>query len=63
MLSPIPLWHPVLQPFATPPDRDEVLRAQARRLFDALLPAADRETLQLLVPFLGRLSGVPGPNR
>ena len=52
-----------LLPATDPPDRDAVLRAQARRLFDGLVVSADRETLQLLVPLLGRLSGVPGPNR
>jgi transcriptional regulator with XRE-family HTH domain len=52
-----------LLPTTEPPDPDEVLRAQARRLFDGLLPNADRETLQLLVPFLARLSESPALGR
>jgi hypothetical protein len=32
-----------------------VLREQARRLFEALLAAADRETLVMLNPLLARL--------
>jgi transcriptional regulator with XRE-family HTH domain len=45
-----------LLPSQTPPDTADVLRQRARRLFDGLLPKADRETLQLLVPFLARIS-------
>lgn len=52
-----------LLPTADPPDPAEVLRTQARRLFDGLLPEADRETLQLLVPFLARLSESPATGR
>jgi transcriptional regulator with XRE-family HTH domain len=52
-----------LLPTADPPNPDEVLRAQARRLFDGLLPNADRDTLQLLVPFLARLSEAPALGR
>ncbi len=52
-----------LLPTADPPDPDELLRAQARRLFDRLLPVADRGTLQLLVPFLARLGEAPALGR
>lgn len=43
-------------PAHDPPDTTEVLRTQARKLADALIPQADRETLQILVPLLARLS-------
>ncbi|AWM39833.1 anaerobic benzoate catabolism transcriptional regulator [Gemmata obscuriglobus] len=46
-----------LLPTDPPPDPDEVLRAEARRLFEALVGSADRNTLQLLVPLLARLGG------
>ena len=45
-----------LLPESDPPDPVDVLRGQARRLTAELLPAADRETLQLLVPLLARLN-------
>jgi transcriptional regulator with XRE-family HTH domain len=45
-----------LLPASAPPETDEVLRQQARRLFDALLSAADRETLLLLNPLLALLN-------
>lgn len=45
-----------LLPTTPPPDPTAVLRQQARRLSDALVPAADRAMLQLLVPLLARLS-------
>jgi transcriptional regulator with XRE-family HTH domain len=45
-----------LLPAQTPHDTADILRQRARRLFDGLLPKADRETLQLLVPFLARIS-------
>jgi hypothetical protein len=44
-----------LLPTTPPPDTTVVLRQQARRLCDALVPTADRPTLQLLVPLLARL--------
>jgi transcriptional regulator with XRE-family HTH domain len=44
-----------LLPAAAPPDTLAVLKEQAQRLFDALLRAADRETLQMLNPLLARL--------
>jgi hypothetical protein len=34
----------------------DVLRIQARRLTAELIPNADRETLQILVPLLSRLA-------
>lgn len=52
-----------LLPATDIPDPAETLRGQAKRIFDGLLASADRETLQLLVPLLARLSGVPGPNK
>ncbi len=45
-----------LLPGAAPPDTLAVLRDQARRLFDTLLAAADRETLLMLNPLLARLA-------
>jgi len=52
-----------LLPTAAPPDTDQVLRDEARRLFNHLLPAADRATLLLLVPFLARLDESPTTSR
>jgi transcriptional regulator with XRE-family HTH domain len=52
-----------LLPTIDPPNPDDVLKAQASRLFDGLLPNADRETLQLLVSFLARLSETPALGR
>jgi transcriptional regulator with XRE-family HTH domain len=40
----------------TPPDDREVLREQARRLFDIVIPTDDRQSLVLLTLFLARLS-------
>lgn len=51
-----------LLPTTDPPDPVEVLRTQAQRLFDGLLTSADRETLQLLVPFLARLGESAAPS-
>jgi transcriptional regulator with XRE-family HTH domain len=45
-----------LLPSEPPPDRREFLRQQARRLCDDLIPAADLETLQVMVPFLAKLA-------
>ncbi len=44
-----------LLPASAPPDTDRVLREQAKRLFETLLQAADRETLSMLNPLLARL--------
>lgn len=44
-----------LMPEVAPPDTLAVLREQAQGLFDALLAAADRETLLMLNPLLARL--------
>ena len=44
-----------LMPETAPPDSMAVLREQARGLFEALLAAADRETLLMLNPLLARL--------
>jgi transcriptional regulator with XRE-family HTH domain len=44
-----------LMPETPPPDTTAVLREQARGLFEALLAAADRETLRMLNPLLARL--------
>lgn len=48
-----------LLPADPPPDPDDVLRGEARRLFESLIGAADRDTLRLLVPLLSRLSAHP----
>lgn len=45
-----------LMPQTAPPDTTAVLRDQARGLFEALLAAADRETLLMLNPLLARLA-------
>lgn len=45
-----------LLPAAAPVDTTEHLRSQARQLCASLIPKANRETLQLLVPFLARLA-------
>ena len=52
-----------LLPTTDPPDPAEVLQTQARRLFDGLMPNADRDTLQLVVLFLARLSESPALGR
>jgi transcriptional regulator with XRE-family HTH domain len=44
-----------IMPAAAAPDTMGLLREQARSLFDALLSAADRETLLMLNPLLARL--------
>ena len=48
-----------LLPQDDPPDSETVLRKQARHLADGLISTADRETLQVLVPLLARLSAGP----
>jgi transcriptional regulator with XRE-family HTH domain len=45
-----------LLPPVAPPDTLAVLRDQARRLFESLVQAADREALQMLCPLLSRLN-------
>lgn len=45
-----------LLPATAAPDTAAVLRDRARALFDALLAAADRETLLMLNPLLARLA-------
>jgi transcriptional regulator with XRE-family HTH domain len=45
-----------LLPPTAPPDTQAVLRDQARRLFDSLVQAADREALLMLNPLLARLN-------
>jgi transcriptional regulator with XRE-family HTH domain len=44
-----------LMPATAPPDTMAMLRDQARELFEALLTAAERETLLMLNPLLARL--------
>jgi transcriptional regulator with XRE-family HTH domain len=44
-----------LLPATDPPDKLEILRAQARVLCDTLLEKADRETLQMVNPLLARI--------
>lgn len=48
-----------LLPTTPVPDPATVLRDEARRLFELLIASATRETLQLLVPLLARLSDHP----
>jgi transcriptional regulator with XRE-family HTH domain len=45
-----------LLPTSASPDTQSALRDQARRLFEGLVQAADRETLLMLCPLLARLS-------
>ena len=45
-----------LLPITASPDTLAVLREQAKRLFESLLQAADRETLLMLNPLLARLN-------
>jgi transcriptional regulator with XRE-family HTH domain len=49
-----------LLPTAASPDTLGVLQERARRLFEDLLRAADRETLQMLNPLLARLVEASG---
>jgi transcriptional regulator with XRE-family HTH domain len=48
-----------LLPAGPPPDPADLLRREARRLFEALVESADRDTLRLLVPLLARLNDHP----
>ncbi len=52
-----------LMPEAAPSDTMAVLRDQARKLFEALLTSADRETLLMLNPLLARLVEVSKRSR
>jgi transcriptional regulator with XRE-family HTH domain len=52
-----------LLPTTARPDTLAMLREQARRLFDGLVQAADRETLQMLCPLLARLGESPDRSR
>ncbi len=52
-----------LLPAGPPPDADAVLRQQAARQAEALIRAADRETLLMLNPLLARLAESPVANR
>ena len=47
---------PDLLPTTASPDTPTFLREQARRLCEALIVAADRETLLMLNPLLARLN-------
>jgi transcriptional regulator with XRE-family HTH domain len=44
-----------LLPAAATPDTQAVLRDRAKRLFESLVQAADRETMLMLCPLLARL--------
>jgi transcriptional regulator with XRE-family HTH domain len=48
-----------LLPAGPSPDTADLLRQEARRLFEALVETADRDTLRLLVPLLARLNDHP----
>lgn len=48
-----------LLPSEPPPNPADVLRKEARRLFESLVKSADRDTLLLLVPLLARLNDHP----
>jgi transcriptional regulator with XRE-family HTH domain len=49
-----------LVPISSPEDNSAVAREQARKLFDALMKAADQQTLALLNPFLALLVEAAG---
>jgi transcriptional regulator with XRE-family HTH domain len=55
-------YHELL-PETASPDTLATLREEARRLFDALLSAADRETLLMLNPLLALLAGASERSR
>lgn len=52
-----------LLPSAPPTDPADVLKRQARHLFDTLLDGADRELLQMVCPLLARLLEAPARNQ
>ena len=52
-----------LLPAAGPDDPTASLRTQAHRLAEALIDAADRETLQMICPLLARLAEAPARTR
>jgi transcriptional regulator with XRE-family HTH domain len=52
-----------LLPSVPPADPADVLRRQARELFDNLLAGADRELLQMVCPLLARLTEAPARNQ
>ena len=52
-----------LLPAGPSPQTDALLREQARRLFEAVLQHADRETLLMLNPLLVRLAESPTQRR
>ena len=52
-----------LLPSTPPTDPADVLRRQARQLFDALVDGADRELLLMICPLLARLSEAPARNQ
>jgi transcriptional regulator with XRE-family HTH domain len=52
-----------LLPSTPPTDPADVLKRQARQLFDALVDGADRELLQMICPLLARLSEAPARNQ
>ena len=52
-----------LLPASAPANPTDVLRSQARRLSEALIDAADAETLQMLCPLLARLAEAPARSR
>lgn len=52
-----------LLPSTPPTDPADVLKRQARQLFDSLVDGADRELLQMICPLLARLSEAPARNQ
>jgi transcriptional regulator with XRE-family HTH domain len=52
-----------LLPATAPADPTTTLRQQAHRLADALIDAADMESLQMLCPLLARLAEAPARSR
>ena len=52
-----------LLPSSPPTDPADVLKRQARHLFDTLLDGADRELLQMVCPLLARLLEAPARNQ
>lgn len=52
-----------LLPSTPPTDPTDVLRRQARQLFDNLVAGADRELLLMVCPLLARLTEAPARNQ
>jgi transcriptional regulator with XRE-family HTH domain len=52
-----------LLPLAEQPDEVKLLKSRAKSLLNELLEVGDKETLQVVVPFLARVTGGPSTSR